>query len=380
MYEHMLRAYLKKQEETRYTQRAGVPLSDSLSHRSGIPVYPDLRQQDPYINQMRPPYVDDSRIARLEDELRKREEQDRRNMEIKIQELSMKLEQSKTYQEDPRIRDLQDELKRQAEASRLLQQQLEQQRTETLQREIQDIKNLALMNRGLTNEQVQQMVDQRVREERSTIDARHELESMLDSKLAARTGTTEADVELKKAEYDLELGKKKIEAESEKMEMIGKTVSDVAGVFGEGLGRGLASKTPPSQQQPSQGMPGQETPSQQTQLVRMCPYGCGTQLLIDPRTPFGECPKCGGKMIIDEAGNISVFQERPVAQPLATQQHNPHNNPEAFDKASASMTIEEPISLEKEPYMPQGQPPKINYTITPDEKKEQTQKKKTEKE
>lgn len=317
MYEERLRQYLQKQQQYQYLPREGVSPYNSYDYHQGrvsMPGYPGAPSPTPY-NRAIPPLQtrDNDRIARLEDELRKREEQDRRNMEIKLMELQNKLEQAQYSHEDPQMKELRDEMKRIQEYNSGLQQQLQQQREENLMRRMEDIQRIALSNKGLSSEQIQNIVDARVKEERNTIDAKRELEQLLDQRLSQRAGTSEADVKMKQAELEYEINKAKLQAESEKTSMWGNTFKEVAGVLGEGIGKGLGQMGQQKAQQPPQQPPrhtvvpppSEEAPEESAD----CPYGCGTQILLEPGITHGICPGCNGKIIIDALGKPHQYEE-----------------------------------------------------------------------
>jgi len=327
-YERQVKQYLQRYEElmdTMTSRRGGYPMQqqgggyrdtypDNYNYgneRRGMSVGRDqqMRQQ--------PTYYGNDRVTRLEDEIRKRDEEARRKMEYEYNNMKMKIEQGLTKQEDPTLVRLQQQLETQA-ADAKRQSDAQAAETRRLTAELAAQKEGTLMERiarieqtsgGPSAEQIQRYIDSAIQSEHDKVTAA-DLDRKIKDAINASTGTSKLDVDMKKIDKDYEIAQKKLEVESSKGNMWGETLKDVAGIFGEGLGKGMSGAG-------IAGEPGQT--GQPGQAPVPCPH-CGTQLQLPPGVKFGICPKCNGKIEISPSGVPTPFAEQ---QPLEQQPPNP---------------------------------------------------------
>ena len=245
------------------------------------------------------PYYENERVLRLEEMIRRRDEEARLKMEAEYNAMKMKIDQGLTKQEDPALIRLQQQLAEQAaETKRLTADLAAQEKTILLER-------IARVEQNVPGaDQIKAYIE-------NSIQAHDEsgLDRRIKDAINASQGVSKIDVDMKKIDRDYEIANKKLEVESKKGDVLGETLKDVAGLFGEGIGRGMSGGQPAGQ--PNQ--PGPQAPPVE------CPY-CKTPLLLPPGVQFGVCPKCSGKMEIGADGTPRVFAEQPQNIPVNPQQ------------------------------------------------------------
>jgi hypothetical protein len=164
----------------------------------------------------------------------------------------------------------------------------------------------AIARSGPSSEEIKNWLKDTVGEYRNQLMVEKNMEDMIEKKLQlhGRMGPTQTEVELEKARNELVLGTKKLDIEEKKASQWGDTLKNVAGVFGEGIGKGMAGKQPATQQQPAGQQPG-----------TTCPH-CGTPLLLPPNVRYGMCPSCNGKIEVDATGIPQKYIEQPLPPPV----------------------------------------------------------------
>ena len=362
MYERQVKQYMKKYEELMNTtsiRRGGYPMQDEYgggyhdtypsvpTRHGGMPIG---RQQE--YRRKDASFYETDRISRLEDELRRRDEEARRKMEYEYNNMRLKIEQGQTRQEDPALLRLQQQLETQASETRKLTAELSAQKENTLLERIARIEQHA---GGPSAETIQRYIDQSIQAEHDKVTAT-DLDRKIKEAINASQGISTIDVEMKKIEKQYDIDQRKLEMEEKKGNMWGDTLKDVAGLVGEGIGKQMA---------------GAEQPESQTQTPPVsCPH-CGTPLMLPPGVKFGVCPKCSGKMEIGASGTPTPFtepsipQQKPPEPPPLESDREPEyagtfNKSSAFNKPS-----EEPSqTLKPEPEeLPLGICPKCGKPV-----------------
>ena len=324
-YERQVKQYLQRYEElmnTMATRRGGYPMQDQQGgyrdtyrdtyrgdtcdmSRRGIPVG-ERDQQRP---QQRPQssYYENDRVMRLEDMIRRRDEEARLKMESEYNSMKMKIDQGLTKQEDPTLIRLQQQLAEQAAETKRLTADLAAQEKNIL------LERIARVEQNVPGaDQIKAYIENSIQaHDDSGLDRR------IKDAINASQGVSKLDVDMKKIDKDYDIAIKKLDVESRKGDVLGQTLKDVAGLFGEGLGKGMSGAgQPPDQNQQNQ------TPAQ---APVACPY-CKTPLMLPPGVQFGICPSCKGKMEIGVDGTPKPFAEQPQQQqniPVNPQQQPP---------------------------------------------------------
>jgi len=314
-YERQVKQYMKKYEElmNAMTRRVGgYPIQDEGGgyrdtyrdtyrgdtcdiSRRGIPV--GEREQRP---QQRQSYYENERVMRLEDMIRRRDEEARLKMESEYNSMKMKIDQGLTRQEDPALIRLQQQLAEQAaETKRLTADLAAQEKTILLER-------IARVEQNVPGaDQIKAYIENSIlAHDDSSLDRR------IKDAINASQGVSKTDVDMKKIDRDYEIATKKLDVEAKKGDVLGETLKEVAGLFGEGLGKGMSGA----------GQPPDQSNQTLTQPPVACPH-CDTPLLLPPGVHFGICPSCKGKMEIGVDGTPRAFAEQPQ------QQVNPQQQP-----------------------------------------------------
>lgn len=317
-YERALEEYLNKVEMDRdnysqYGQRGGIRVEQRQQpfvYQRGVQI--QQRQYEPYpeprqiIRGGTPQSYVEEELRALKDELRRREEDDRRrrdqeNADLKAQvaALSQQIQTGNvggTSKYEEEIKELRQELQANKEAQ-LLERIARAERMAQSGPSVDDIKSF-----------MKDYIDQ----ERSKLMVEQNITDLIDRKLERiNRGPTQVEVELEKARNELALGTRKLEMEEKKAANWGETFKNVAGTFGEGIGKAMAGKGQP---------PGQ--PQQQPeQEPTACPH-CNIPLMLPPNARYGVCPNCQGKIEVDEEGvphkYIEPQRQRPVQSGTTT--------------------------------------------------------------
>ena len=353
-YERQVKQYMRKYEELMNTMNrrgGGYPMQEysggsyqdtypSVPTHRGMPVgrQPEYRRKDVS-------YHETDRIARLEDELRRRDEERNRQTEYNYNNLKMKVEQGQTRQEDPALLRLQQQLETQATETRKLTAELAAQKESTLLERIARIEQHA---GGPSAEQLQRYIDQAIQAEHDKVTA-SDLDRKIKQAINASQGITTMDVEMKKIDKQYDIDQRKLEMEEKKGSMWGDTLKDVAGLVGEGFGKGMSGAgQPQAENQP------------QTPPVS-CPH-CGKPLMLPPGVKFGVCPYCNGKMEIGTDGPAPFNEPTPQQptpplesepEPLESDKepeytgtfNKPFNKPVRVPQSAAEPTEEQPLGI-----------------------------------
>jgi len=361
-YERQVKQYLQKYEElmnTMTARRGGYPMqggqgggyrdtypssnrdtypSCDMSGRRGIPIGREQQPQQP--QRATPSYYENDRVVRLEDMIRQRDEEARRKMEAEYNNMKMKIDQGLTRQEDPQLLALKQQLDQQAAETKRLTAELAAQEKNILLDRIQRVEQNVP-----GAEQIKAYIENSIQaHDESSLDRR------IKDAINASQGVSKIDVDMKKIDNDYDIAQKKLEVESKKGDVLGETLKDVAGLFGEGLGRGMAGG----------GQPGQPAdagqPQNPGQAPVACPY-CKTPLMLPPGVQFGICPKCSNKMEIGVDGTPRPFaeqhpqqQQNIPQQPQQPQQNIPINPQQSIPPLESDVVDGRTINpLQKKP-------------------------------
>jgi hypothetical protein len=329
-YEAALDEYLYKVEVDRnYGSRGGgirverqqQPQSYDY-HRGGIPIrreyepFPEVRQQS-YRGGPPQSFIEEE-LMRLREDARRRDEEDRRRKEQEVTELKAQLAQLTMQLQtggggNPR---LEQKLEQMETDRRRMEEQYAQLKENTLLDRIRQIE--AVARSGPSSDEIKSWLKDTVNEYRAQLMVEKNLEELVEKKLQmhGRMGPTQTEVELEKARNDLVLGQKKLDIEEKKASQWGDTLKNVAGVFGEGIGKGMSG----GKQQPAQA-------GQPQQPVTTCPH-CRTPLILPPNVRYGMCPSCNGKIEVDDNGIPQKYMEPPPPLPPPVEQELPPLPPE----------------------------------------------------
>jgi Zn-finger nucleic acid-binding protein len=321
-YEDALKKYIHKLKVDRdygrrLMQHANMPPTDSdYGMGRGIPInrQPDYRY-DPYEDAQRylppnrgqPNYYESelrAELMRLREQQAKRDEEerqrrDRENFELRQQNLQLQqkiAEGASSPKIDERIEKWEQE-------RRQLERENAQLRDIKLQEDLKRIESTAFsVSRNIPSaEDINHLLNDKIEGYRTKLMVEKNIEDLVAQNVEKRlqtfgkSGPTLTDVELEKARNEFALGTKKLEMEEKKAEQWGETIKSVAGVFGEGVGKGMSSLGRPQ--------PREEAPPQ-----TFCPH-CNVPLALPQNVRFGLCPSCNGKIEVDANGMPQPFME-----------------------------------------------------------------------
>jgi hypothetical protein len=333
-YENALEKYISQLDEQ---ERRGIPMREEQPMRRnisrGIPIRQPREYESSYPQETFPPnlrgraptsWMEDE-LMRLREDAKRRDEDDRRRKDQETAELKAQLVQLQQQLAsggggNPR---LEQKLEQMEADRRRMEEQYAQLKENTLLTRIQQIE--ALARSGPSSEDIKSWLKDTVDQYRNQILVEKNLEEMIEKKLAQHGGPTQTAVEMEKARNEFALGVKKLEIEEKKASQWGDTLKNVAGVFGEEIGKGMAGKTQ-GQQQPPAG-------------ATACPH-CGVPLILPPNVRYGMCPSCNGKIEVDANGIPQKFIEPATPLPPSTEIAPPPPTEEVMPPTPAPPTVE----------------------------------------
>jgi len=308
-YENRVRDYLekrKKQDEFIHRRRSGYSIDsnddfNSLHHKGYSIEGQSLSYPQPSVH--RNEYFNE--LRELKAELKNIESERRRQQDEEIKSLKAKLEDQTYHRENksPEIEKLEQKLDLMEKENRKLIEEFQRQREQTLQKEIQEVKTMALNK--LSPDQIQQLIDKAVNLEHDRVTAKDVIQTIdqrIENVLKGKQGLTEADVEMEKARNQYEIENKKLEVEQQKGEQWGETLKDIAGIASDGFGKGIASIMNKQKQE------GMTNEVEHTVRKINCP-NCNTPIGLPYDVEFGVCASCQQRIVIDENGNPKKYIE-----------------------------------------------------------------------
>jgi len=262
---------------------------------------------------------------RLREDAKRRDEEDRRRKDQETADLKAQLAQVQqqllTGGGGGGSR-LEQKLEQMEAENRRVAAEYAQLKEQTLLNRIQQME--AMVRGGPSTDDIKSYLKETVEQYRAQIMVEKNLEDMVEKKLALHQGPSQTAVEMEKARNDLALGVKKLEIEEKKAANLNETLKSVAGVFGEGIGKGMSGGKPGQQEQQQPGGQNMGQPG------TVCPH-CGVPLLLPPNVRYGICPSCKGKIEVDAEGipqryielvqqTTQVTTQQVDTQPPVTQQ------------------------------------------------------------
>ena len=331
-YEHALNEFVQKRKSLNLPyEHLGVETTRDIS-RSLSPYernYPYEKQYSPQ-EQPRPMYSDQSELRELKAKLEAMQQQKLDEMASRMRDMEMKYEQAKNQpHQDSYPQRLETKLESMESETKRLQQQLSEQAQMNLMNRIQQFEQRA--TQAPTMEAIQSFVQQAIEQDRTVKLRPEELEQKIRELVSKeRTGITPEAVEMSKIEKTYELDKMKLQADSDKAGMWQDTIKSVAAVFGESLGRGLATGAqqppghpPASPHMPPSGPLEQPEPAAEAEEPQMktCP-NCQKSMLfaLPPGITVGQCPYCRTPLEITPEGDLTPYE---VPQPPPPQEKTP---------------------------------------------------------
>jgi len=274
-YEAALEDYLRASEVNQDYGRRGIRMERERSgyHPIGRGIMVDSRREYPYDPPPQRTHAPTSwmeeELMRLREDARRRDEEDRRrqdreNADLKAQLLALQ-HQLQTGGGGGNTR-LEQKLEQMEIDRRRMEEQYAQLKENTLLDRIRQIE--AVARSGPSTDEIKTWLKDTVDQYRAQILVEKNIEDLVDKKLQSHSGPTQTQVELERARNDLLLGQKKLDIEEKKASQWGDTLKNVAGVFGEGIGKGMsAGKHPPAEPQTPQ------------QTGTTCPH-CSVSLIL----------------------------------------------------------------------------------------------------
>jgi len=335
-YEYAVRHYLeerRRQDEMFGTPYQGIPVKEPTRRieGGGIQVDSFSRDQMGHNPSMRDPYrqpydgqrdqsfpqsamggYSQDRLARLEDDLRRRNEVDRQKLERELNEMKMQIAQG--GQQDPQLSRLEQKIEI-----------LEEERRRKAEEEMGLLKMQITQGMGLREQDVIRMIESR--EKKLTPD---EVARMIDQRFSNQKGKTEIDVKLQELEYDRETKKDEIgekakdrETWTQGFETIAKTAGDVVVAF---------QNRATGQQGTMPGTIGEQV------ITANCPF-CNTPITAPQSAKVIRCPSCEKELEVELPGSEPTQPVIPTRPPVEERPTQPQ----------ASFTVEQPPLEQPEP-------------------------------
>lgn len=274
--------YLEKERDVVPPIRHGISLRNPDMREPPMGYgYPQQRR-DPYDMYPSPyppqPYMGGGggydRIARLEDELRRRDEESRRKSEYEYQELKLQLQQG--GQKDPYMDRIEAKLER-----------IEEERRAEDRMKIQQLESAIRQGSGVTPQDVSRMIQM----ERDKITA-SDIQRMIDGALKNERGLTETDLKYQEI-------KDKHSLEVMKLQETGKTRETIASAVKSGfaqIGQAIVRTAQEAgTEEPPRPMPGYS--DNQYMWQAECPY-CKTLVTAPLTAKIIQCPGCNKQLEI----------------------------------------------------------------------------------
>jgi hypothetical protein len=254
------------------------------------------------------PY-EQNELRELKMEVERMRQEKYNEMTQKVSALEAKLEAQKQAipAQDPVLMEIRQRLDNSERENKRLQEALTQQSTQNLMNKFAEMEQ---KTREVPNVETMMKIAEQVIEQQRTKLTPEELERKIQEVVAkAKTGITPEAVEMAKIEKSFDLDKLKIESDKSKISSYGDIINSVAGVFGESLGRGLATGPQLQQpQQPKQQQTYQPQAATDEQEVKICP-SCNKALYISfpPGITTGQCPYCNTAIELSPSGDLVLF-------------------------------------------------------------------------
>lgn len=289
-----------------------------------------------------PSPFEQNELREMKEEIRRLQQEKERQTQDRIRDLESKLEQQKnmpmqspiqeTYQHELKVK-----LEQMETETKRLQQQLAEQAQQNLLNKIMEIERKSTQAPSMDS--IHAMVQQLIEQDRTIKIRPEELEQRIKEIVSKeKTGITPEAVQMSQIEKTYELDKLKLQADQDKTGMWGDTIRSVAAVFGESLGKGLASGGQPMSQQqpqPSPHMP-PTGPLEETQpeaaeepQVRTCP-NCNKSMIftLPPGVNVGQCPYCRTPLELTPDGDILAYDISKLTKPQPEPQPEPQPAPQ----------------------------------------------------
>lgn len=331
-YSFQVRQYKKDYDADRNYMphtRQGIPIGKSnytYDRREGMHDYsrPSRDYRDPYFDDGRdqryvapmPSYGGQDRLARIEDDLRRRDEAERRRLEQEI--LDIKGQIAHGGQQNPEMARLEHKIE-----------QMEEDRRRKQDEEFIALKAQVAQAGGMNQADVQRMIEA----ERAKL-TNADVINIIRQEFANRQGLSEMDVKSEeiKSKHDIEI--KKLEESGETRTVIANAVQTGISQFGQAIARTL-HEVGSEEERPVAGMTDGENMWQAE-----CPY-CSSMITAPLSANVVQCPNCnrqlevtGGRKPLD-----SVPERTTTAPPIVKQPD------EIVGTGGASFTVEQPTPL-----------------------------------
>lgn len=341
-YEHALTDYQRQlqslnmpYEHLSPTYHQATPSSITVFDQPPRPGY-----NAPVFPRNEPSSYEQSELRELKEEIRRLQADKEMQTQQRIRDLEAKLEQQKnapptnpyqdTYQHELKVK-----LEQMETETRRLQTQLNEQAQQNLLNKMVEIERKATQAPSMDT--IHAMVQQLIEQDRTIKIRPEELEQRIKEIVSKeKTGITPEAVQMSQIEKTYELDKLKLQAEQDKTGMWGDTIRSVAAVFGESLGKGLATggQTAMSQQppQPSPHMPPtgplEETQEMEEPSVKTCPK-CqkSMRFALPPGVTVGQCPYCSTPLEVTPNGDLHVYDVSKLTKPQPAPEPEPTPQP-----------------------------------------------------
>lgn len=303
---------------------------------------PYQQQQNPQNNPM---YLQmQEQMKSLQEELRRRDEESRRKLEQEVLELKSR------PRDDSKMTALESQLKI-----------MEEERRRSTEDKLRQIEQKA-MNTS-SPEQLSQFINQAIERERTRVtaeDVKRDMEQRMRELVNMSHGNTQAEVDMKRADNELQLGLERLKSDSGKTEMWGKTIESAAGIVGSSIGQVIAGQppgeeenNPPAQQTSTDGKPIPQTPTQMPYLPENLPTitceKCGANFGVPPNVEKGQCPNCLAPITVPN-GLMDEIQKKQDVQPMTPSQSDDMDNqiPEYAKQSANEYSVNEPSIVDSE--------------------------------
>jgi len=315
-YNFQVKKYMEEyQAETEYRPHArqGIPIgrpSNMYDRRQGLDMYgyppqrdPYGRDQygrDPYMNDGRqgipvvspPNYRGDDRLARLEDDIRRRDEAERTRLERELYEMKTQIAQGVHKNPDT------ERLERRME-------QMEDERRRKQDEEYLTLKAQLRQAGGLSQHDVERLIE-RERDKLTDTDIRN----IIAQEFASRSGLSEMDIKSQeiKSHHDIEM--RKMDESGETRNVIAGAVQQGFGQIGQAIFR-TAQEVGSDEVKP---MPGATDGGEMWQAE--CPY-CSSMITAPISADLVQCSSCGREL------QVSGVEEKTTAKTMPRPRQTP---------------------------------------------------------
>ena len=282
-----------------------------------------------------PSPFEQNELREMKEEIRRLQQEKERQTQDRIRDLESKLEQQKnmpmqspiqeTYQHELKVKLEQMEME-----TKRLQTQLNEQAQQNLLNKLAEVERRAAQTPSMEN--IHQLVQQLIEQDRTVKIRPEELEQRIKELVnKEKAGITPEAVQMSQIEKTYELDKLKLQADQDKTGMWGDTIKSIAAIFGESLGKGLATAGQPTMPQQPPANPHMpptgplEEPSEPEEpSVKTCPK-CNKSMIftLPPGVTVGQCPYCSTPLELTPSGDLQVFDVTPLTRPTEPTQNAP---------------------------------------------------------